>query len=168
MDNDYIPGKGWDEITYPFRNFNSCRDNDCPTFWIGCDCLSSMGLKLIYVSKGGPSGGVSLLCSVQTFKAIGQLKWVFWTNEIPRELSLKFVSDGNPILQQPHVWDILTRRGWNLVQYENMRPKRILNSNLAKSRWSITSVSVTQSFRNFAKSTAVSLPCSVQNFKTIG
>ena len=43
-----------------------------------------------------------------------------------------------------------------------------LKLNLAKSCSSITSVSVVQSLWNVAKSTLVSLPCSVQNFKTIG
>ena len=42
------------------------------------------------------------------------------------------------------------------------------NSNIAKSHLSITSSSVAQSFWNFAQSTAVSQPCSVQNVKTIG
>ena len=46
-------------------------------------------------------------------------------------------------------------------------PKLILNTNLAKSRSSITCVSVIQSFWNFAQSMTVSLPCSVQNFKMI-
>ena len=50
----------------------------------------------------------------------------------------------------------------------DIRPKRILNSNLAKSRSSITSVSIVQSFWYFAQGTAVILPCSVQNVKTIG
>ena len=44
---------------------------------------------------------------------------------------------------------------------------RIINSNLAKSRLLINHCSVFESFWNFAHSTAVSLPCFVQNFKTI-
>ena len=47
-------------------------------------------------------------------------------------------------------------------------PKLILNSNLAKSRSSITSVTIVKSVSNFAQSTAVILPCSVQNVKAIG
>ena len=50
----------------------------------------------------------------------------------------------------------------------NIRPKLTLNSNLAKSRSSIKSVSVVLWFRNFAHSTTVILPCSVQKCKTIG
>ena len=46
--------------------------------------------------------------------------------------------------------------------------KLILNSNLAKSHSSITSVSVVQSFGNFVQITAVLLSYSVQNFKTLG
>ena len=46
---------------------------------------------------------------------------------------------------------------WNLI----------LNSNLAKSRLSISYFSVVKSFWNFAHSTTVLFPCSVQNFETI-
>ena len=44
----------------------------------------------------------------------------------------------------------------------------ISNSNLEKSHSSITPVSVVQSFWNFGHSTAMILPCSVQNAKTTG
>ena len=50
----------------------------------------------------------------------------------------------------------------------DIRPKRILNSNLAKSRLPITYFAFVQSLWNFAQSTAVSLPCSVHNFETMG
>ena len=47
----------WDEITYPFPNFNGATvevwegiNNFIPYF--GCNCLSMMGLKLNHVSKG--------------------------------------------------------------------------------------------------------------------
>ena len=46
-------------------------------------------------------------------------------------------------------------------------PKCISNSNLAKSRLPITHASVERSLWNFVQSTAVSLPCSEQNFKLI-
>ena len=45
-------------------------------------------------------------------------------------------------------------------------PKLILNPNLAKSCSSV--ISIVQSFWNFALSTTVPLPCSVQNFIMIG
>ena len=45
--------------------------------------------------------------------------------------------------------------------------KSILNSNLMKSDFAITCCSDVRSFWNYSQSTAVSLPCSVQNFKTI-
>ena len=41
------------------------------------------------------------------------------------------------------------------------------NSNSAKTRSYIASITVVKSFWNFAQSTAVPLPCSVQNFKMI-
>ena len=53
------------------------------------------------------------------------------------------------------------------VAMSDIRLKFILNSNLAKSRSSRTSISVTKSFWKFAQSTAVILPCPVQNFETI-
>ena len=46
-------------------------------------------------------------------------------------------------------------------------PKHILNSNPAKSRLSITDCWVVKSFWKFSPRTAVSLPCSMQTFKTI-
>ena len=48
-----------------------------------------------------------------------------------------------------------------------IRPKLSLNSNLSKSRSSITSVSVVDSLRTFAQNTKVQIPCSVQTFGTI-
>ena len=46
--------------------------------------------------------------------------------------------------------------------------KLILNSNLTNTHLPIAYLSITQSFQNFAQSTAVLLPCFVQNFKMIG
>ena len=46
--------------------------------------------------------------------------------------------------------------------------KRILHSNIVKSLKFITAIPSFQKFWNFAQSAAVPLPCSVQNFKTIG
>ena len=50
----------WDEITYPFPNFNSATvevgewiSNFIPHSW-ACDYLSMLKLKLIHVSKRGP------------------------------------------------------------------------------------------------------------------
>ena len=47
------------------------------------------------------STAVVLPCSVKIFKPIGQIKQVLRTNEILRDLSLRWVSDGYPIFQQP-------------------------------------------------------------------
>ena len=54
------------------------------------------------------------------------------------------------------------------VAISDIPPKLMLESNLAKYRWSITSSAVVLSFWNFAQSTTVPLPCSVRNFKAIG
>ena len=47
------------------------------------------------------STAVSLQCSLQFFKTTWQPTWVLWTNEISRDLSLRFVSGGYPIWQSP-------------------------------------------------------------------
>ena len=54
----------------------------------------------------------------------------------------------------------LVQKGWYGIS--------VRNSNLAKSRSSITYVSIVQSIWNFAQSTAVILPCSAQDIKLIG
>ena len=58
--------------------------------------------------------------------------------------------------------------GLRATTAQEISPKLNLNSNLAKSRSSITTISVAPSFWNFAQSMAVILPCSVQYFKMIG
>ena len=50
---------------------------------------------------------------------------------------------------------------------QEIRPKHVLNWNLAKSRSSITSVQIVKSVWSLSQSMEVSVPCSVQNFKTI-
>ena len=49
--------KVWDEITYSFLNFNggTFEVKFYPTLYWACDYLSMLGLKLIHVSKSGPS-----------------------------------------------------------------------------------------------------------------
>ena len=54
----------WDEITYPFLNFNSA-----PTLYWACDYLSVLGLKLNHVNKRG-HGNIFHYTSEL-------LKWVF-------------------------------------------------------------------------------------------
>ena len=98
------------------------------------------------------------------------------------KISHKFVPKGpgdNTSIAQIMAW----RRTPNMlaITWTNANPSRtgecaiwdiclkpILNLNLTKSRSSIRSVSIVQSFWNSAQSTAVSQPCSVQNFKMIG
>ena len=53
------------------------------------------------------------------------------------------------------------------VADKDISQKFISRLHLMKSHSSIAIVSIAQSFWNFAQSTAVSLPCSVQNFKMI-
>ena len=56
--NNYMPRKVWDEIIYPFPNFNGCSlgmdEKFHPTFYDGCNDLSMLVLKLISVNKMGP------------------------------------------------------------------------------------------------------------------
>ena len=48
----------WDEITYPFPNFNSCTVDKWFHFTLynGCNYLFMLGLKLIHVNAKGPEG----------------------------------------------------------------------------------------------------------------
>ena len=52
--------KVWDEIIYPFPNFNGCTVevwewlNNFTPHYNGCNYLSMLGLKLIHFSKRGP------------------------------------------------------------------------------------------------------------------
>ena len=64
---------------------------------------------------------------------------------------------------------------WCIINYSwvgcyniGYHPKLIFNSNCVTSPSSVASISVVQLFWNFAQSMALSLPCSVQNFKMIG
>ena len=59
--DSYFHHKLWDEITYPFPNFNGCTvevwewiSDFIPYFYNGCNYLSMLGLTLIHVSKRGP------------------------------------------------------------------------------------------------------------------
>ena len=59
--SNYIKYKAWDDITYPFPNFNGATvevwewiNNIHPILYWACDYLSMMGLKLIHVSRRGP------------------------------------------------------------------------------------------------------------------
>ena len=50
--SNHIRYKVWDEITYPFLNFNGVFH---PILYKVCNYLSMLGLKLNHVSKRGPS-----------------------------------------------------------------------------------------------------------------
>ena len=59
--SNYIHCKVWDEITYPFLNFNGCNHRSLGmdklfhlTLYQACNYLSMHGLKLNHVSKRGP------------------------------------------------------------------------------------------------------------------
>ena len=71
----------WDEITYPFPNFNGCTmevwewiSNFIPhTLYNGCNYLPMLGLKLIHVSKRGD------LNKMSTFYWM-KFHWSFWSS----------------------------------------------------------------------------------------
>ena len=51
-----MSSNAWDEIAYPFLNFNGCTGMDKqfhPIFYMDA-YLSMLGLKLVHVSKKGP------------------------------------------------------------------------------------------------------------------
>ena len=67
--NNHIHYKVWDEITYPFLNFDGANYLSIPklrslgmdkyfhpTLYNGCDYLPVLGLKLNHVGKRGPRG----------------------------------------------------------------------------------------------------------------
>ena len=72
-----------------------------------------------------------------------------------------------PIVHWPRTTGPLLAFTLGCCAIYNIRPKLILNSNLEKSRSSITFACVVQSFWNFTQSASVSLPCFVHNIKTI-
>ena len=79
------------------------------------------------------------------------------------------VLKGYPIFQQPpwvlcNIWYPFFFKFWFNSIYD-IRSKLILKSDLVKSCLPIIYLSVIQSFWNFTQSTAMILPCSVQNFK---
>ena len=60
--------KVWEEITYPFPNFNGCtilslwmNKQYTHTIYWACDNFSMLGLKLIHVNKTGPANNVTQL-----------------------------------------------------------------------------------------------------------
>ena len=67
-------------------------------------------------------------CSVQNYKVIERLKHMLWTNEISRDLSLRCVSDGYPILHStPSMNSLLTSNS------SPWRPKDV--HTMSRSKW---------------------------------
>ena len=90
--SDHILSKVWDEIIYPFSNFNDCTvevgewiSNFIPHFIFrnGCDYLSMLGSKLNQISKRGPGSSAAMywVCGINrsllsTMKGFSQsLPW---------------------------------------------------------------------------------------------
>ena len=57
--------------------------------------------RSVVKSFGNFSQSTAVPCSVQNSQTIWQLEWMIWANEISRDLSLKCVSNGYPILHRP-------------------------------------------------------------------
>ena len=64
---------------------------------------------------------MSLSDSLQIVKTIYQLKSIFWTNEISRDLSERWVSDRYPIFHQPAGFTQVWRSALSW-QMENVYP----------------------------------------------
>ena len=95
--SNYIHYNVWDEITYPFPNFNICTVEVCKcvcnlTHYYGCDYLSMLVLKLIHVSIRGHRSqqawtqvdmplvqpcGIYVMCNFtfKVFKTVISLGW---------------------------------------------------------------------------------------------
>ena len=58
--SNHMPSKVWDQITYPFLNFNSCTPFH-PTLYNGCNYLYMLILTVNHVCKRGPRTSLWLL-----------------------------------------------------------------------------------------------------------
>ena len=109
------------------------------------------------------------------FQCIHPVLWVDLMCVSPGYLRPSHRDHGHPSAALGPARHVLHRQGvvriWTtqrgLVRYRISPLKLIFNWNLTKSRSPITSISVFKSSWNSARSTAVILPCSVQNCKTI-
>ena len=65
-------------------------------------CLPIAYCSVVKLFRNFPQNmTVPVHCSVQIVKTVWHQKWMFWTLEISRALSLRWVSDRYSILQQP-------------------------------------------------------------------
>ena len=97
--SNYIRYKVWDEISYPITNFNGRTvevgewiSKFVPHFTWECDYLSTLGLKLIHVSKNGPRR-YFVLCSCLLMGSA----WV--TSDCVSHTGLSNVVIGNYLIQ---------------------------------------------------------------------
>ena len=98
--------------------------------------------------------GISYTGKTTSLYWIRALVWCGLHNDVLAFLLGVFLSPHVSILSKLQSWGLL------LIRYPSQNH---MNSNLAKVYWSISSISVAQSFWNFAHCRAVSLPCSMQN-----
>ena len=61
---NYIHYNVWDEITYPFPNFNSAMIS--PQTLLDMKLLIRLGLKLIHTSKGGPRSEIHIILQLKS------------------------------------------------------------------------------------------------------
>ena len=79
--NNHMLSKVWDEITYPFPNFNGCTVVVWEwirnfTFYNGCNWLSMLWIKFIHVSKRG-----SMCSRVMAWSALSHYLSQYWIIE---------------------------------------------------------------------------------------
>ena len=105
--SNHIPSKVWDEIAYPFPNFNG-RTLDVWelisnfTLCNGCNHLSMLGLKLIHVNIRGPRSeviGVSVYASYFT-------GWAYLKINLTRNMLFHYKDKVVYIFMGPGLWGI--------------------------------------------------------------
>ena len=83
----------WDRVGYPSKTNNKLKSREILPITY-CSLIKSF-------RNFRQSTAVSLSCSVQNFKTIWPMKWMFCANEISRDLSLRCLSCGYLILIIP-------------------------------------------------------------------
>ena len=95
----------WDEVTYPFPNYNGCT-----TLYNGCIYLYMLGLKLIYVSKRSHWRQISTKSLILFYVPFGVgVSWRKWTPTKYKSYQLVIgakLAQGHWLALPSYNWDI--------------------------------------------------------------
>ena len=111
--SNHIPSKMWDEITYPFTNFNRCTiqvrewvHNFIPCFIMDFNYSSMPGFKLIHVGKRIP--GSTTAASANSFFVGTENKWITCEPYFPLQFQKVHVLSIKTWLNNMGHWHALT------------------------------------------------------------